>query len=131
MPYIILFILFIFSEFTYAGCENGDCHNGYGTYIWFNGDTDDRSWSHGDKFIGYFKDGKMHGQGSYFYTNGNVYVGNYFNGNKHGYGIMKYSSGEKFSGYFKNNLRHGKGTFTDINGKEKLIEYRNGNVIKK
>ena len=73
----------------------------------------------------------MHGQGSYFYTNGNVYVGNYFNGYKHGYGIITYSSGEKFSGYFKNNLRHGKGTFSDINGKEKLIEYRNGNVIKK
>ena len=82
MPYIILFILFIFPEFTYAGCENGDCHNGYGTYIWFNGDTDDRPWSHGDKFTGYFKNGKMHGQGSYFYTNGNVYVGNYFNGYK-------------------------------------------------
>ena len=131
MPYIILFILFICPEFTYAGCENGDCHNGYGTYIWFNGDTDDRSWSHGDRFIGYFKNGNMHGQGSYFYTNGNVYVGNYFNGYKHGYGIITYSSGEKFSGYFKNNLRHGKGTLTDINGKEKLIEYRNGNVIKK
>ena len=53
--------ILIFPEFTYAGCENGDCHNGYGTYIWFNGDTDDRSWAHGDKFIGYFKNGKEDG----------------------------------------------------------------------
>ena len=50
MRYFILFSFFILSQLLYAGCEDGDCDNGYGTYIWFNGDTDNRSWSHGDKY---------------------------------------------------------------------------------
>ena len=131
MRYFILFYFFVFSQLLYAGCEDGDCHNGYGTYIWFNGDTDDRSWSHGDKYTGYFLNGKMHGQGVYYYINGDVYIGNYLNGKQSGYGVITYSFGEKFSGYFMNNLKHGKGVITTTKGKEIDVEFDNGNLLKK
>ena len=59
MKYIIIIIL-ILAHFFHMLDVKRERNNGYGTYIWFNGDTDTRSWSHGDKYIGYFKDGKMH-----------------------------------------------------------------------
>ena len=130
MRYILLLFL-LMPFYLYCGCEDGDCHNGYGTYIWQNGDADDRSWSHGDKYVGYFFDGKMHGQGSYYFINGNIYTGSYVNGVQSGYGTFIYNSGEKYAGNFLNNKRHGKGILTDNKGVSKSIEYRNGNLLKK
>ena len=130
MRYILLLLL-LMPFHLYCGCEDGDCNNGYGTYIWWNGDTDDRSWSHGDKYVGYFLDGKMHGQGSYYFVNGNIYTGSYVNGIRSGYGTFSYNSGEKYTGNFLNNKKHGKGTFTNNKGVSKSVEYRNGNLLKK
>ena len=46
-----------------TGCIQGNCIYGQGTYI----DED------GDKYVGGFKDGKMHGQGTFTFTFINVY----------------------------------------------------------
>jgi hypothetical protein len=61
---IILQILICFyaTAFLYAGCIEGDCFNGQGTY----------TWADGRKYIGQFKDGKRHGQGTYTYADGTV-----------------------------------------------------------
>jgi hypothetical protein len=129
MRYLLLLLLIPFN--LYCGCEDGDCHNGYGTYVWRNGDTDDRSWAQGDKYVGYFVDGKMHGQGSYYSINGNIYTGSYVNGIQSGYGTIIYKSGEKYEGYILNDKRHGKGIFTNNKGVSKSVEYKYGNLLKK
>lgn len=40
------------------GCLDGNCENGKGT----------KTWESGNKYVGEFKDGKMHGQGTYIGT---------------------------------------------------------------
>ena len=67
LKFLLLFFLIPF--YSYSGCEDGDCNNGYGTYIWFNGDTDTRGWVEGDKYVGMFFNGKMHGQGILYFKN--------------------------------------------------------------
>ena len=37
-----------------TGCISGDCENGHGTFTWANG----------GKYVGEWKDGKQHGQGT-------------------------------------------------------------------
>ena len=80
LKFLLLFFLIPF--YSYSGCEDGDCNNGYGTYIWFNGDTDTRGWVEGDKYVGMFLNGKMHGQGILYFKNGNIYNGSFHNGSK-------------------------------------------------
>ena len=52
---------------AYAECIKGDCNNGYGVWI----------FSDGDKYSGNYKKGKMHGYGTYEYTNGDIAVGEF------------------------------------------------------
>ena len=47
----ILLILIMFPLINLGQCVSGDCTNGYGTYIYQNG----------DKYVGYSKDNKAHG----------------------------------------------------------------------
>ena len=63
-------------------CISGDCQNGLGTLTY-----------NGIKYVGEFKDGMAHGQGTYTYANGDKYVGE-----------------------FKDNLLNGQGTFTTTDG---------------
>ena len=61
--FLSLFFLFL-STSLIAKCISGDCINGYGTYV----------WDEGDKYIGESKDNLFHGQGTYYYDNGDKYV---------------------------------------------------------
>jgi hypothetical protein len=47
----------------------------------------------GDKYVGEFRDGKPNGQGTYTWANGNKYVGEYRDGKRHGQGILTYADG--------------------------------------
>ena len=60
---LVLVLTFSFSAFA-AECVSGDCVNGYGTYISTIGEFA------GDKYVGEFKDGRRHGQGTYTFANG-------------------------------------------------------------
>jgi len=76
--------------------------HGTGTYTWKNG----------DKYVGRWQNGTMHGQGEYFYNEKSSlkhYVGNWHNGNRSGKGVLTYKSGSKYTGLFRNNNRHGCG----------------------
>ena len=52
------------------GCISGDCYNGYG--VWINYD--------GDKYTGDFKDGKFDGRGKITYTDGTILEGRFMIG---------------------------------------------------
>ena len=65
--------------------ENGKDgkENGQGTYTWVSGNT----WLNGNKYVGEYKNGKPHGQGTYTWANGNKYVGEFKDAKRNGLGI--------------------------------------------
>ena len=49
-------------------------------------------------YVGDFKDGKFHGQGSYTWVNGNVYIGQWKDGAMHGQGTLTFANRDKHVG---------------------------------
>ena len=78
----ILVLSILSCNVGFAQCIEGDCENGYGIFA-----------AEGNKYIGKFKDGLFHGQGTAKWSNGTKYVGKWKNGKKHGKGTMSWKSG--------------------------------------
>ena len=76
------------------------------------------------EYVGEYKDGKKHGQGTYTSHVGTKYVGEWKNGKKHGQGTETWSSGWKYVGEW----REGKPWNITIYGKSGIIilKYVNG-----
>ena len=73
------------------GCVSGDCENGYGTYI----------YSNGEKYTGNFKEGDRHGYGTYDWSIGDAYQGYWKFGLQDGYGKYTFADGIVREGQFK------------------------------
>jgi hypothetical protein len=127
----LLLICLLMPFYSFSGCEEGDCYNGFGTYVWKNGDTDDRSWAEGDKYIGYFLNGKMHGQGTYSFFKGDLYNGSFINGMRSGYGTFIYKNGDKYDGRFLFDKKNGKGILTNKKGITKSVQYKLDRLLNK
>jgi hypothetical protein len=82
-------------------CLAGNCFDGNGEYLF-----DD-----GDRYVGSFREGKMHGIGIMYYGNGDRYEGDYEFGLCKGKGILFYANGNRYEGDFDKNLFHGTGSF--------------------
>ena len=67
-------------------------------------------------YIGEFKDGKKHGQGTYIYYDGGKYVGDWRDNKHHGQGTYTYADGRNYVGEFKDGKKHGQGTYTYADG---------------
>ena len=80
------------------GCITGDCDNGQGTYIFGKGE-----WE-GDKYVGEWEDGKLHGQGIYTYADGGKYVGQWEDGKFHGQGTYTYADGKIEKGLWEEDV---------------------------
>ena len=117
-----LVLVFAFSSSVFAGCISGDCSNGYGTYIF-----SEEEWK-GDKYVGEWKNDKMHGHGAYTYANGNKYVGEFNSNKRNGVGTATYISGNKYVGEYKNDDRNGNGTFTWTDGSRYVGEWKNNDM---
>jgi hypothetical protein len=98
-----------------AQCTSGDCSNGYGTY----------TYTSGDKYTGYFADGKRNGQGTYYFSNGNKYVGDNKDDYLHGYGTFTFTNGSRYEGQFAYGVRSGSGTFYWANGDKYMGSWAN------
>ncbi|MDA9822659.1 trypsin-like peptidase domain-containing protein [Paracoccaceae bacterium] len=89
-------------------------HNCVGSFIFDNG----------KKYVGEFKDSKMHGQGTFIWAEGDKYVGEFKNNNQHGQGTYTWANGDKYVGEYRNDKRNGQGTFTFVDGNKYVGEYR-------
>ena len=63
-----------------------------------------------------FEQGKMHGQGTYTWPDGEKYVGEWFANEKHGQGAYSFANGNEYVGEWNDDKRSGEGTFTWANG---------------
>ena len=81
------------------GCIEGDCQDGFGTYIFRNGEA---------TYTGKFQGSLPHGKGEVHYANGEHYKGQWANGSFNGLGILTLSDGAKVQGFWEN------GTFMGI-----------------
>ncbi|NRF40880.1 hypothetical protein [Pedobacter foliorum] len=64
------------------------------------------------------------GFGTVLFASGNKYVGNFVNRKKHGNGVFYFTNGDKFEGVFKNDLKDN-GTYTFNNGYTYTGEFLN------
>ncbi|MDF1548762.1 MAG: caspase family protein, partial [Bacteroidales bacterium] len=88
-------------------CISGDCDNGYGAWVYKNG----------DKYEGTWVNKQMHGNGTYLYANGDIYKGDFKNNKLEGTGTFVSHSGDKYVGQYVNNMAEGEGTYFYLNGK--------------
>ena len=127
-------------------CIAGDCENGTGTMNYpsgtYVGGWKDNlrngqgtyKWTNGDIYKGKWVNDKRHGEGQYTWTDGSKYKGNYSHGIRSGYGIYYYVNGSMYEGTWQNNLKHGIANFyykesVNIGGKYFNNEYVAGTGI--
>ena len=113
---LIFFILFAGNSIASSlpNCPPDTWHNCFGNFT-----------INGDKYIGEFKNGKRHGQGTYTFASGDKYIGEYKDGKYHE-GTYTFASGEKYVGEFKEGKYHGQGTTTYADGEKYVGEFKNG-----
>ena len=104
-----------------------------------------RSWNNcfgtfksqnGDVYVGDFKNGQYHGNGTYTFSpngsfSGQVYTGEWLYGKRNGTGINVWGNGEKYIGEWKNDKRDGVGTNSYSDGKVEKGIWRNDLYISK
>ncbi|TAF63927.1 MAG: hypothetical protein EAZ55_12530 [Cytophagales bacterium] len=126
-----LYVIFTIATISLlkAQCTSGDCENGFGTYLFSNGDKYVGQWKNGlrhgqgtytwsmsgdyagDVYVGQFANDKRNGFGTYTYADGTLYTGQWVNGEEHGQGTMTWPSGSTYTGNFDEGYRTGKGTY--------------------
>eukprot|EP00759_Apiculatamorpha_spiralis_P000145 PhF_6_TR10030/c0_g1_i1/m.15370 len=94
-----------------------------------NGVNIEYRYPSGSKYVGGFKDGKLHGFGKYtYYPSGDEYEGEWWNDMKHGHGTYKYEGGDKYVGEWKHGKKHGKGTYTFVSGDDYCGSWREDKI---
>ena len=121
-----------------TGCIEGDCYNGQGT----------ETFENGYKYVGEFKNGKRHGQGTLTWPywksllpgykgsykgkydgTFSKYVGEFKNGLRHGKGTQTYPEGYKYVGEFKDDEKNGQGIETLWDGSTFIGEFKDDHRI--
>ena len=87
-----------------------------------------RTYANGDKYVGEFKDDIRNGQGTLTYANGNKYVGEYKDGIRNGQCTHTYANGDKYVGEFKDGIRNGQGRYAYANSNKYFGEWKNGKI---
>ena len=68
------------------------------------------------RYVGEFRNGKMHGAGVFHWPDGRVYEGAFVNERRHGRGKLTWPDGRVFEGNFVNGQRQGRGVLAWPNG---------------
>ncbi|XP_076871765.1 alsin isoform X2 [Brachyhypopomus gauderio] len=106
---------------TYTGAFKNGLEDGFGDYI-----VPNKSLNKCDHYQGHWKEGKMHGLGTFRYSTGEVYEGSFQENARHGHGMMRSgklnsSSPSVFIGQWLHDKRTGYGIFDDITRGEKYM----------
>jgi hypothetical protein len=102
-----------------SGSYSSAWNNCYGSY----------TWPSGDKYDGYFVNGKRTGYGTYTWANGNQYVGNFIDSRINGRGTYSGKNGDKYIGEYKDGKRHGNGTYIWNGGDIFTGEFREDEML--
>ena len=94
-------------------------HNCFGSY----------TWKDGNKYVGEWQFGKMHGHGTYTYPKKYKYVGEWKEAKIHGYGTHTWADGTKYVGGWKDKKPNGKGVLTKPDGRITDGVWENGQLI--
>ena len=60
-----------------------------------------QTYQDGTKYVGEFKNGKRHGNGTMTYSSGMKYLGEWKDGREHGHGTRTYPDGDEVKGVWK------------------------------
>ncbi|XP_078147361.1 alsin [Centroberyx gerrardi] len=105
----------------YTGTFKNGLEDGFGEYI-----SPTKTLNKNDHYQGHWKEGKMHGLGTYRYASGEVYEGSFQDGARHGHGMLRSgklntSSPSVFIGRWIHDKKTGYGVFDDITKGEKYM----------
>ncbi|XP_018581173.1 alsin isoform X3 [Scleropages formosus] len=119
---------------TYIGAFKNGLEDGYGEYV-----VPNKTLNKDDHYQGHWKEGKMHGFGTYSYATGEVYEGSFQDNARHGHGMLRSgkltsSSPSVFIGQWIQDKKTGYGVFDDITRGEKYMgmwqdDMRQGNGV--
>ena len=120
-----LFLIFATNNILLADeCVSGNCVNGQGTL----------KFADGNKYVGEFKDGSMHGRGTYitqddaYKREAYRYVGEWKNNKRNGQGKRIYENGGVIEGEFKDDKLNGQATLTIPNGNKYVGEWKDDEI---
>ena len=88
------------SNEKYTGNWEDNFQSGFGTHIWLESAGDNKLLR--NRYVGYWKLGLRHGQGTFYYSNGSKYEGEWRENLKNGYGVFTFEDGTSYSGPFEN-----------------------------
>ena len=124
----IVVLALLLSGNAYAECIKGDCKNGYGEYVFSDGDKYSGNWVKrkktgqgiyewidGSKYEGGWLKNKYHGQGIMTHD-GYRYEGGWLKDKRSGQGIAEWKSGARYEGEWLKGKYHGQGIYTSKNG---------------
>ena len=122
-------LIFSISLPAQQGCIRGDCHQGYGTWVFENGSVYSGDFMDGyfhglgiyetpagEKYSGNWIRHKRAGKGRLNFPNGDLYFGDFKSGKMSGLGEMWFNNGDYYAGNWEGNLPEGKGIFVEENG---------------
>lgn len=113
---LALIVAFASPRAGHAGCEQGDCTNGPGRYVWPDGSS----------YTGDFLKGKFHGQGTYAWSDGKKYTGGFENDKRNGIGTYTWPNGANYRGEWENGKKAGYGIYTFPDGRKSIGLWENG-----
>uniref|UniRef100_A0A3Q3EHK0 Alsin Rho guanine nucleotide exchange factor ALS2 b n=1 Tax=Labrus bergylta TaxID=56723 RepID=A0A3Q3EHK0_9LABR len=105
----------------YTGSFKNGLEDGFGEFV-----APNKTINKNDHYQGHWKDGKMHGLGTYRYASGEVYDGSFQDSMRHGHGMLRSgklntSSPSVFIGQWLQDKKTGYGVFDDITKGEKYM----------
>ena len=141
------------AEYRYAGFFDEGVPNGHGTLYYKSGDIYSGNFKNGKRelegtyyfandgtrYIGFFKEGKMHGPIEEIQSNGTSYSdvykdntpieptpkkGTVYGNSKNGYNVTLYEDGTTYKGYNRDNKHNGWGTLTKDDGSQYTGEFK-------
>ncbi|KAM9837984.1 radial spoke head 10 homolog B [Aulostomus maculatus] len=86
----------------YVGEWQYGVQHGQGKHIWFLLRLHGSQYCQMNQYTGDFVQGERHGQGTFDYTDGEIYEGEWKNNKKHGQGKLTFEDGHIFEGEFVN-----------------------------